>query len=301
MGKLALMALRPTKSSDDIDASMIRHLLVKGCVDAGCVVQTEVVEGGWGADVLAVKGKARIALRVELGRNSKQDMLGQQEQYEAAGMRGYWFVKKRPRSLEYTPSKHLPVFELSLTAGSQPLVRLYERDYEVSAFIASLLASRVHFCERATATARQLVRIAFLDVECWKCKQSHHIYHFPRPFASRCGIPAGWRSAMWSDDKPEFRPEVIAIVESFLASDEGRHLHVGNIKRRYSDKVKHSYLSFGCPKCDAIFGDWHLNQRILEAGYEQPAAVVEREVLLGGEESVERPHWCFPPDGVFCE
>ena len=61
-------------------------------------------------------------------------------------------------------------------------------------------------------------------------------------------------------------------------------------------------MSFGCYKCDSIFGDWFVMHAQMEAvyGYRQ-AATVEGEIIINGNIFDPIPHWCFPGELPFCD
>ncbi len=66
---------------------------------------------------------------------------------------------------------------------------------------------------------------------------------------------------MWSGEKFEFRPEILKAVMDFLSSEVGKNIHMGEIKKRFSKTVQQEYKSFGCYKCDSLFGDFFCNGR----------------------------------------
>ena len=87
-------------------------------------------------------------------------------------------------------------------------------------------------------------------------------------------------------------------MRNWLASaGRGSGVALGAIKNRYSRTVESSYLSFGCPHCDALFGDWFVREAVLDAaidGYACARFEVEHPML--GRADVQG-HWCLPPRG----
>jgi hypothetical protein len=59
-----------------------------------------------------------------------------------------------------------------------------------------------------------------------------------------------------------------------------------------------SYVSFGCPHCNALFGDHFVREAVMEAHlYEQEVAGFDVERPAVGNLD-QQAHWCLPADGV---
>ena len=99
-------------------AETAEHLLAKAMIakaakDAGWEVDTEVsgcTPSGeqWVADVLATKGKARIAIEVQWSRQDQEETKRRQERYRQSGVRGLWLLRHPTLLLE----KDTPTFRL---------------------------------------------------------------------------------------------------------------------------------------------------------------------------------------------
>ncbi len=74
---------------------------------------------------------------------------------------------------------------------------------------------------------------------------------------------------------------------------------ISKIKKRYSKTINSSYKSFGCYKCDSIFGDWYLNQEIMEA--RMYGKNIELNIDIELPEIIEyREHWCYSENSDYC-
>ncbi len=104
---------------------------------------------------------------------------------------------------------------------------------------------------------------------------------------------------MWDSDDIDKDSKIYEAVKQFLKSENGKHLKVGQLKKRYSKTVNKSYLSHGCFYCDSIFGDFHLSSEKLE-GQNYPDVSCKVEIDLGTI-TQEGKHWCFSENGEFCE
>jgi hypothetical protein len=103
-----------------------------------------------------------------------------------------------------------------------------------------------------------------------------------------------------------FEPDVVAAALAFRRSPAGQGLRVGAIKSRYSRTMGESYLSFGCPWCDALYGHFYLHEAVIDAHSaledgNGAAAVFEADVVFRHPTSEPQPHWCYPEDGTFCD
>jgi hypothetical protein len=85
-------------------------------------------------------------------------------------------------------------------------------------------------------------KILFFNRRCWKCGKISHIFYIGHPCEAS------------SEDS--FHPQVVTFVKNLKEEDIGKKLLLGEIKERYSKTAQHSYFSFGCFYCDAIFGDF---------------------------------------------
>jgi hypothetical protein len=267
-----------------------QHLWLKAeiltaCSEAGWPAQPEVAGDGWRADVLASREAGRVAFEVQWSRQDEPATRFRQERYAADGIRACWLYRGEAPA----PSRELPVFELVPDDEQVARVRLSGRSYSVRDFVRLLLAGHVRF----SATQMVRMRVSFIDMDCWSCRRRAHIYFVHEH--SRCGWEPS--SLQYSDADP-FDPVVVALVQRWLAA-EGRAagIQLGAIKSRHSRTMETSYLSFGCPHCDKLFGDWFVRDAVMEAHlYDQEVAgfdVEARSTSLIEQQA----HWCLPADG----
>lgn len=288
-----------------------QHLLAKNdialaCREAGYSVQLEASGDGWRADVLATKGTARIAFEVQWSAQTWDDTVARQGRYREAGIRCCWFFKTPPRG--YRATSDVPLFKLEVTEAGCIVVfdgYSYEysqalRHYPLSEFVGALMMGRIKFRKNLHTAKVQKVRIVFLEMKCWKCQRPYHAYYM-HDLKSGCEETIEIDDAMWEDNKYYFNPRIRAVVQQFLGSPEGAHLKLGTIKKRYSHTVNRAYLSFGCPYCDAICGDFPFREEVIAARYFEAnaPAILEREIEVDPV-VVSHEHWCFPINGEFC-
>jgi hypothetical protein len=277
--------------------------IVEACQKVGFVARTEVSGADWRADVLATKGNVNVAFEVQWSGQTEEETRLRQRRYESAGVRCCWLMRKPPEALVRSPTKGLPVFPLSLVDDKLLHVKVGEMVRPLNDFTQSLLNRKIQFRTSATLDSTQRVTVVFFGISCWKCGHGSHIYYLEEAYRTCCGISADSVEGLEDAKGDEFAPEVVAAVQEFLMSAEGRRLHVGEIKRRFSGTVGHAYPSFGCPKCEAIYGEHFRIQSSSQARYEKGSApaILSVEVICPRTISAPHPHWCSPTTGEFCD
>jgi Competence protein CoiA-like family len=279
--------------------------IIEACHEAGFEARPEVSGTDWRADVLATKGNVRIAFEVQWSNQTEEETRERQLRYEKVGIRCCWFMRKPPEVLVEEPIKAIPVFQLSVVDDKLLQVSLNRNTWPLYEFTKSLLSKRIRYCTSATLDSVQRVTIVFYETSCWRCGNRSHMYYLDEPYRTRCGISRDSIEGLaikYSECPEELTTEIVAAVEKFLISDEVLGLRVGKIKRRFSRTAGRSYNSFGCPKCDAIFGEWYRRVEQLYAGYEKEnaPAIFQTEVSCRPI-SAPHTHWCFPNGSVFCD
>jgi len=142
------------------------------------------------------------------------------------------------------------------------------------------------------------------EINCWKYGTKQHVYFVSDELKNRCGCNIEVIDTFWDDIKFEFYPTILNVVNEIINSEDGKNLKLGKIKKRYSRTVRKSYMSFGCIKCDAIFGDFPLMEERLEIeseGKNNDIVFVKEIELLKPIISEDKPHWCFSESKEFCE
>ena len=312
----------------ETEGHMRAKLVIRdACRAAGWDGRLEAVapDGAWRADVLAVRGRARIAFEVQLSPQDWEDTIARQARYAAAGVRGCWFIGRvRAPAWAGAPvgavqqDAMVPAFSLCFDDEGAPWVldgggELYGTPREqplvaLSDYVSALLTGRVRFSPTIRATAPWEICAVFVPIRCWRCDAEAHVYFLadegratatPR---SACGrelpLRDTWEAAI-------FHPAVVRAIEAYVGSAAGLPIRLGRIKLRHSQTVERSYLSFGCPNCDALFGSHYVRPLVMEAMMQ--AAIPEdwpvcRTHLppIGDQAAAEWPHWCFPQHGRHC-
>ncbi len=299
------------------------HLYAKAeillaCSQAGYEAKAEVSGLDWRADVLATKDKIKIAFEVQWSNQTLEQTHERQSKFIRDGIRGCWFFRKPPFT---KPSHDLPMFRIVLNESNNCFEVIINRasnqkKIELKCFIQHLLGGEIRYCEGWKMAAQQEVCVLFTPIECWKCQKNFNIYHIVNPYKTECGIEmeesivAAYSRRQILD---KFEPEIMKAVKDFLANPEGKSLQLGQIKKRYSHTRTESYLSFGCPSCDAIVGDFYISENLSNyqsrldpnpAQFNVKLTVPNPVVIIPQDEDDNfqdyLAHWCYSEKGDFC-
>lgn len=280
-----------------------RHDLIKAeiyyaCNDLGFHATQEYRGKGWRADVFAVKNSKKFAFEIQISPQSLKKTLERQDKYFRDEVIGCWLFEKPPSKLS-DERPDLPLFYVIRQTDNSFSVSLSGRkELHLHDFLEQFLSKNIKFCNFLRTTPEQKIKLVFYEMECWKCKAMNHIYYVETDFRSACNATIHSDETLWGSDKNAHRPEIIALARAFIKTEQGKNIKLGEIKRRFSKTVQDSYLSFGCYKCDSIFGDWFVMEAVYGHGQ---VATIERSVELGNNIKLPIPHWCYPGALPFCD
>lgn len=263
--------------------------------------------GRWEADVLATKGKSKVAFEVQWSRQSQQETSMRQQRYAGAGVRGLWLFRQH----DFPVERDVPAFRLTLNEESgrfQVLLpsseydpswiaardrnepRYWQSPIDLACFVEGALKRQLRF---APAIGVELpVEVEAAYVPCWKCKKETGVV-LTLLFAADRVFPGYGNIEVSLDDLDELS-DGAAIAAEMLPAQTLRQHRIGAVKPRYSKTVGASYLSNGCVHCDALQGRFfdhecaHEAQKVMEV-----RAVLKADWVphLRDERSIKR--WWF--------
>jgi len=281
---------------------LIKAAIFASCNDLGLHAIQEYKGKDWRADVYVVNDSQKFALEIQTSPQSLKRTLERQDKYVRDGVVGCWLFEKSPSKLS-DERPDLPLFYVTEQEGKSFSVSLSGRkELQLRDFLLSFLSGNMKFCDVARTVREQKVKLVFYEMECWKCKAMNHIYYVEPSFRSACNAVIHSHETLWGSDKNAHRPEIIALAREFIGTEQGKHIKLGEIKRRFSKTVQNSYMSFGCYSCDSIFGDWYVMEGELEIAYGSgQVASIERSIELDENIELHIPHWCYPGELPFCD
>lgn len=121
------------------------------------------------------------------------------------------------------------------------------------------------------------IDLCFPEVDCYYCGSPYHVFvvrHLIDEFGKKYDYALLNRGNYSDGQEPakmpdlQFGSEIRQLIHKYLDSHPELGFKLGPIKSRFSRTMNQSYLSFGCPKCDAIFGDHYLNELKIDVLYD---------------------------------
>lgn len=252
----------------------------------------------WRADVFVECNGQKYAFEVQTSQQSLQRTIERQAKFIRDGIIGCWlFEKERKRPVPELET--LPLFQAFEDNGQFFVSLKGRKTLSLDIFVNDFLCNRIKFCN--TRKALPIIDVRFLEMPCWKCRAMNHIYYI-RPLHSACNTTVYHQEAMWSSEKLAFRNDIIDKIKEYTQTEEGKQLSLSSIKERYSNTVGESYMSFGCHKCDSIFGDWYVHEAVIDSWYDaDDINTVTIKLDNDIDISEDIPHWCHPGEYDFCD
>jgi hypothetical protein len=280
---------------------LIKAAIFSSCNDLGFRATQEQRGTDWRADVYVAGDSRTFAFEIQTSSQSLKKTLERQEKYTRDGIIGCWFFEIAPSRLS-GERPDLPLFYVTEQEDKSLSVSLSGRkELPLREFLRNFLIGNIRFCDVARTGREQKVRLLFYEMECWNCKAMNHIYYVEPAFRSACNAAIHSDESLWGSDKNAHRPEIIALAREYVATEQGKHINLGEIKQRFSKTIHNSYMSFGCYSCDSIFGDWFVMEAELEIAFGHGLAeAIERTMELEEIIELNMPHWCYPGELPFC-
>jgi hypothetical protein len=278
----------------------IQTQIISVCQHLGIEAKHEYRGKGWRADVFIPSDIRPIAFEIQLSPQSLSKTLQRQSKYIRDEIIGCWlFENPIPKLIDERPD--LPVFYVEENDNLDLIVNLgTRRKIDLHTFLESFISNNIQFRPIAKTNSIQTVKLVFYEMTCWKCKELNHIFYVATPFHSSCNAEIQPEEALWESNSIEYRPEIIKLATDFTENSPDLNLKLGHIKERFSHTVGKSYMSFGCYKCDSIFGDFYVMDAKMDVMYDTDSISHIGQIELKQTFELDIPHWCFPEDGHFC-
>ena len=276
----------------------IKRRVSLACNLLGGQAQEEYRGSDWRADIFVEYNDVKYAFEIQTSQQSLQRTIERQDKYRRDNIIGCWlFEKERKRKIEELET--LPLFQV-IDEGEQFFVSLKGRKtLPLEVFVNDFINGRIKFCY--TRKALPIIDVNFIEMSCWKCHALNHIYYVA-PLHSACNTIVHYQETLWSSEKLAYHPEIVKKVTDYSMSDKGQRIKLAAVKERYSRTVDDSYMSFGCHQCDSIFGDFYVQDAIIDA-WDGDGIVDTLTIKLQNDIDIleEIPHWCHPGEYHFCE
>ena len=130
--------------------------------------------------------------------------------------------------------------------------------------------------EHLTKVKIVAIDVLFEQVECYFCHKPHFI-PFVRYLVDENGLKHDYAEI---DDKNipdlQFGDEFLEVVKKYILEHPEKGYVMGEVKKRYSKTMDEEYMSYGCPECDGIVGDFYLNDLEMNIIYETDESLMNR-------------------------
>lgn len=293
----------PVESEDHL---LAKDIVARAALRAGWQADTEVALKPHPivADVLASKGRRRVAIEIQCSRQKLAETSKRCRAYEKAGIRVLWLFKQA----DYPRSKDMPAFRIARASdGCQLDVWVWREghDYQrvlepaqavpLDEFIAGALCGLLKW-----RPAIGLTVPLHGHVHAARCRRGHSGYVLSRIEFGIDEVLAGHANARVPVDSFNEHPEVLRSnpVRTFLKR-HGLALHFGVSNRsfrRYEQNF-HRYVYSACSTCGELIGQFEIEDdaetRVIGMGHVLQLSESFVSAIPGLSEQVSR--WWFGP------
>ncbi len=266
-----------TTAPETAEHLLAKRKVVEGIRRTGWTVKTEqegtTPEGErWRADVLATKGKGRVAIEVQWSRQEVEETFRRQSRYDDAEVRGLWLFRQH----DFPVSEFVPAFRLVLDDKSKSFTvllpspsyspewikskhkdesRYWSQTIGLEDFAEGVVSGRLKFFPIINRTVPMDVFVT--SAVCWRCNAetklvTRIVFAASRTLPGHPDIPASLQSLGELIEGPE-------RVASWLPRSLLKKHGIGALRVRQSGldvENREPYLSNGCIKCDAMQTRW---------------------------------------------
>lgn len=224
---------------------------------------TKVKSATWNADIVVKHETYKVAFNVcKCPRNVEATYKAMRKERVC----GCWLLLPT-RNSSYQ-ERSLPCFNL-ISKTDKEVVCLNSKlddnstnQIELSIFLHSIIDGKIRFAEQAEINK---VELCFYKNGCWKCHRENDVYFVNRLFSQK-GVVIDGQNLMIDEDLT-FNPSIIKGFQRYIQEHPSETFIMGEIKPRYSKTIGETYPSFGCAQCDSIFGNFYLQENMIELMY----------------------------------
>lgn len=250
----------------------------------GWSILTNVKRNNWKADFLITDNKVSVAINLY---KRIRNISNQLHAMETDNVEGYWLGNDLYPDFEGNITPSFPI--LQEENSSEYGVTISDgHSYDIGQFLDIVMNKRLKIENNVTIDA---VKVRFMPTICYKCKRLHHVYMIvgllSKEDSSLSTYEGMYNSQTFIDI---FDSDVVNSVRKFLSNNRHLGYNLGDIKERYSEIMDSSYMSFGCPWCNAIVGEHYQSDMETEYCYEKDDENVHA-IELEHKITLEHKHW----------
>ena len=220
----------------------------------GWSLKKNVVGNGWRADFVIEAPEGRLG--VILSRSTKNYPEFHMAM-NAEGIKDCWLGDTYH---DFGDDNLYPCFDVEIKESNVNAILSEKLSIPIDELLCAMLSNRLQIKNYISV---QKLKIRFMPYTCYFCGFEHYIYMVIGFFSE--GFPSletykGLHDSSLTDEELEFKPVIIKSVEDYLSKHPELHYLMGNIKDRLSKTRNDAYMSFGCPNCDGLDGDYYISK-----------------------------------------
>lgn len=251
--------------------------LQKVCEDKGWEYQKYFKTDKWQCDVLVTNSDGKRFAFLTAG--SETQAIRMAAGIEVCGLDYYVFILK---STTRNNAGRFSRYQTLNIEADGLYVKVMDEKMSLAVFIDAIVTERLTVEDTLVATG---MRVGLVPNQCYKCGGQYHVYLVNNLVDANGEIVHGQDEP----DLDEFSPTVVKPVLKYVKVHPELGIKLGEIKERMSHTVGEEYMSFGCPHCDAIMGQWYLHELKIEYAYDEPTDCVV--VPLPEPITLKQKHW----------
>ena len=244
--------------------------LTEICENEGWTYEKYYKAENWKADVLITVGGQQFAFMAFSSLSTASKVL---PLMEADGVYGLVLSPKRDIK------DSIACFGLQKDDGGM-MVKVEKCELPLSEFVKKAVDGKI--IHRTSALIKS-VEVMFPIMNCYECGTPHSVY-FVRYLVDEKEKKYDLADMLYGYDEElksklpdlQFGDEILGMVKRYVAEHPETKIVMGEVKERYSKTMGESYMSFGCPKCDSIVGDYYLNDLGMDVMYETDENLMHR-------------------------
>lgn len=305
-----------TTAPESAEHLFLKSIILQSVRETGWDADVEVCDpdGKWRADVMASKGKLRIAFEVQLSTIPFSELAARQQAYADSGVRGCWLYGYNALNPPPPVRTDTPVFPLGFTGensfpafrkGQAPdRIKIGNHEMQLKDGVMALLRRQFRRCVKQRVKTSIGITI-FRFHECWACHRDFDVF-CPMECSASCNdsLPVNEFQDMASPLKDAGAPWIMQKVQQYVAAHSEMNLRMSYPGWYRAESSKRKHFTFRCFHCGALIAS-EIFEQLLEGdlcsqSYDYFLAPITTVPLGIKQEFIDSPHWCYSKVHRFC-
>lgn len=263
-----------------MEKKMILACIIRVCEQQNWEYQLNIKTDRWKADITISYGTYTVAFNVCKRPTQMESKYSIMRQDRTCGC---WLIM--PSTLDrFSKDSDLPCFSLTeeydVKINSSTVISLPD-------FIRAIVVGNVR---RAQELRVQAADVYVFQEQCYKCGSPNYVYFIKRLVTDNGAVLLYLKDFA---DNLTFNPYVIRGVQKAMSQQGNTNVHLSIIKERYSHTRNETYISFGCHRCDSLFGDWFIQDSILDLIYDDDESKIIHIDIKDANIVIPMTYWCL--------